>query len=95
MYLGADTISADYYAQPNVGYDLMASTRTASGTQSNLDQYGRVADMVWENYGNDSTLDGYQYTYNPQGDVATKHNLAPAPLCPIWTRRTPMTSSTS
>jgi RHS repeat-associated protein len=77
MYLGADTISADYYAQPNVGYDLMASTRTASGTQSNLDQYGRVADMVWENYGNDSTLDGYQYTYNPQGDVATKHNLAP------------------
>ena len=43
----------------------------------NLDQFGRVVDQVWSDYGTGGTmLDGYGYTYNLQGDVATRQNLA-------------------
>jgi RHS repeat-associated protein len=76
FYLGAGTICQEEYNQPTVSYNLLGTTTTAAGTQSNMDQFGRVADMVWTNYGNGTMLDGYQYTYNLQGDVVTKQNLA-------------------
>ena len=33
-----------------------------------------MQDQVWTNAS--GMIDGYQYTYNPQGDVASKQNLA-------------------
>ena len=69
-YLGDGTIVSENYVQPGVGYNLLGTT----GGQPNLDEYGRVQDQVWTNAS--GMIDGYQYTYNPQGDVASKQNLA-------------------
>ena len=69
-YLGDGTIVSEDYDVPGVGYNLLGTT----GGQSNLDQYGRVQDQVWTN--STGMIDGYQYTYSAQGDVASRQNLA-------------------
>ena len=72
-YLGVATITAETYNEPDIGYNLLGTT----GAEPNLDQFGRVADQVWAAYGAGNAMrDGYQYTYNPQDDAATKQNLA-------------------
>jgi hypothetical protein len=71
-YLGDDSITAEDYNQPNVGYNLLGTT----AGHPNLDQFGRVVDQVWNDYGTGKMLDGYEYTYSLRGDVATKQNLA-------------------
>src|SRR4029077_19341201 len=41
----------------------------------NLDQFNRVQNMVWSNYAGD-TVDGYAYTRDSKGNIASKQNLA-------------------
>ena len=76
-YLGDGAIVSETYSgpgnEPNVGYNLLGTT---SG-QPDLDRFGRIVDQIWSDYGaGGKLLDGYGYTYNLQGDVAAKQNLA-------------------
>ena len=69
-YLGTGTISAEDYNPINTGYNLMATT----GGTANLDQFGRVQNLIWENYGTAQASDGYQYAYSLQGNVSQRVN---------------------
>ena len=84
-YLGDGTIASEDYSLgggENLGYNLLGTTQN----QSNLDQFGRVADLVWGEYatGGSASLanavDGYGYTYNALGDAASRQNLTDAAL---------------
>ena len=81
-YLGTSTITAETYPdEPNIGYDLLGTT----GGTPNLDQFNRVQNMVWSNYGNSNQmLDGYGYTYNLQGDVASRINAVDAVFSELY-----------
>ena len=74
-HLGDGTIASETYNQPDIGYDLLGTTNG----QPNLDQFGRVQNMFWANYANNSqTLDGYGYQFNQQGDVSLRANAVDA-----------------
>ena len=59
--------------EPQVELDLTGGNDAYSG----LDQYGRVIDQLWHNYGTagTGTLDEYRYGYDSQGDVLWKQNV--------------------
>ncbi|MGP0026218.1 MAG: RHS repeat-associated core domain-containing protein, partial [Streptosporangiaceae bacterium] len=73
-YLGTDTIVTENYEQPQIELDYAGNT---AGSYAGLDQFDRVVDQIWSGYGigNSGTLDGYQYGYNLQADVAYRQNL--------------------
>ena len=77
-YLGSGAIVSEEYTGSiglNIGYNLLATT-DRSDQKPDIDQFGRVVDQVWNDYATGGNLlDGYQYTYNLQGDVASKQNL--------------------
>jgi RHS repeat-associated protein len=85
--MGDGSIVSETYNEPNVGYNLLGTT----GGTPNLDQFGRVQDMVWAAIGSGDLLDGYAYTRNLQGDVTSRqnlaldaYNLANSPLDPVY-----------
>jgi RHS repeat-associated protein len=85
--MGDGTIVSEDFNQPSIGYNLLGST----GSQPNLDQFGRVQDMVWAAIGSGDLLDGYAYARNLQGDVTSRQNLAldayntaTTPLDPVY-----------
>ena len=63
--LGDGTIVSETYNQPNVGYNLLGTT----GGAPNMDQFNRVQNEVWSNYGTGLPLDDFGYAYNLQGDA--------------------------
>ncbi len=77
-YLGSGAIVSEEYTGSiglDIGYNLLATT-DRSDQKPDIDQFGRVVDQVWNDYATGGNLlDGYQYTYNLQGDVASKQNL--------------------
>jgi hypothetical protein len=76
--MGDGSIVSEDFNQPSIGYNLMGTTTLpgTTDTQPNLDQFGRVQDMVWSAIGSGDMLDGYAYTRNLQGDVTSRQNLA-------------------
>ena len=67
-YLGLDDIVTEDYKDPQVKCDL------SSGNYSGLDQFGRVSDMVWWQYGNSGNLtnklDEFVYWHlDTEGDI--------------------------
>ena len=67
-YLGLDNIVTEDYKDPQVKCDL------SSGNYSGLDQFGRVSDMVWWQYGNSGNLtnklDEFVYWHlDTEGDI--------------------------
>jgi hypothetical protein len=58
--LGDGTIVSEDFNQPSIGYNLLGTT----GSQPNLDQFGRAQEMVWAAIGSGDMLDGYAYTRN-------------------------------
>ena len=76
--MGDGSIVGETFNQPDIGYNLLGSTTPtgASTAQPNLDQFGRVQDMVWSAIGSGDILDGYGYTRNLQGDLVSRQNLA-------------------
>jgi RHS repeat-associated protein len=85
-YLGAGQIASESYVEPQVKLDY-------SGTNNNfsaLDRFGNILDQVWASYGGASgnlstPLDGYQYTYNADGDRLTQANLTDTALSETYT----------
>ena len=50
--MGDGTITAETYDQPDVGYNLLGTT---TGGTANLDQFNRVQNLIWSNYGTSTT----------------------------------------
>ncbi len=75
-HLGDGTLTAETYTLPSttIGYNLLGTT----GGTPNLDQFNRVQNMVWANYGTDATLDGFEYLRDTQGDVTQRINAVNA-----------------
>ncbi len=48
--MGDGTITAETYNQPDVGYNLLGTT----GGTANLDQFNRIQNLIWSNYGTDT-----------------------------------------
>jgi len=87
-YLGADTIASEYYDLGS-GYfgttyynDLQIGLDYSTNNFSGFDQFGRVRDQVWAEYGNSGSglnfltaLDQYTYAYDADGNVLSKENV--------------------
>ena len=58
-YLGLDTVATEDFQQPKIKLDYSGGNDTYTA----LDRFGRVRDQIWSDYGNDTTADGYSYTY--------------------------------
>ena len=72
-YLGIDTVVKEDYAQPEIKLDY---TGSSSGNYSGLDNFNRVIDQVWKEYGSSpSTLDEYKYGRNAQGSITYRQNV--------------------
>jgi len=70
-YLGLGTIVAEDYQTPGVKLDYVGT-----GNYSGLDQWGRVVDQVWQQYGDSpQTLDEYRYGYDAAGNRLWKENV--------------------
>jgi len=71
-YLGAGKIVTEDYEQIDVKLTYLDS----SGNVTGLDRFGRVADQVWTDYGEnpDVTLDEYTYTYDRIGNRTGRDN---------------------
>ena len=76
-HLGDGTITAETYYQPNIGYNLLGTT-TIGGHES---EYGPVQPCTKHGLGElrcGTTLDGFEYLRNAQGDVTQRLNAVDA-----------------
>ncbi len=75
-HLGDGTFTGETYNvwSTTIGYNLLGTT----GGTPNLDQFNRVQNMFWQNYGTDTTLDGFKYLRSTQGDVTQRINAVDA-----------------
>ena len=82
-HLGDGTLTAETYTLPSttIGYNLLGTT----GTSPNMDQFNRVQNMVWANYGAETTLDDFGYLRNAQGDVTQRLNAVDAVFSEMYT----------
>ena len=70
-YLGANQIVEEDYVEASVKLTYLDS----SGNVTGLDHLGRVADQLWERYGDDpAVLDEYTYTYDRAGNRTSRAN---------------------
>ena len=76
-HLGDGTLTAETYDQPNIGYNLLGTTTISGVATPNLDQFNRVQNMFWKNYAG-TTLDGFEYLRDTQGDVTQRLNAVDA-----------------
>ena len=71
-YLGLNTVATEDFQQPKIKLDYSGGNDAYTA----LDRFGRVRDQIWSDYGNDTTADGYSYTYDQAGNVrAARNNL--------------------
>ena len=49
--MGDGSITAETYNQPDIGYNLLGTTTIAGVATPNLDQFNRVQNLIWSNYG--------------------------------------------
>ena len=76
-YLGLSTIVARNHPQTGINLTLIGSSGSigAGGDEYvGLDQFGRVVNQNWVN-SSGSTVDGYTYTYDANGNVLSKNNV--------------------
>ena len=69
-YLGLNTVATEDFQQPKIKLDYSGGNDTYTA----LDRFGRVRDQIWSDYGNDTTADGYSYTYDQAGNVQSRAN---------------------
>ncbi len=79
-YLGLSTIVARNHPQTGINLTLVGSSGSigSGGDQYvGLDQFGRVVDQNWINTTGttNTTVDGYTYTYDSNGNVLSKTNV--------------------
>ena len=87
-YLGLDTIVAEDYPQPQVKLDYLGS---ASGRYAGFDNFGRVVQQLWQNYGTNQAVNQFRYGYDRASNrtwrqnVVSGHLTPPAPLDEFYT----------
>jgi RHS repeat-associated protein len=70
-YLGAGKIVVEDYVESQTRLTYLNSSDAVTG----LDRFGRVADQIWERYGDDpAVLDEYTYTYDRAGNRTSRDN---------------------
>ena len=84
-HLGDGTLTAETYTLPSttIGYNLLGTTTTGGVTTPNMDQFNRVQNMFWKNYAG-TTLDGFEYLRNSQGDVTERTNAVDAVMSEMY-----------
>ncbi len=78
--MGDGTITAETYNQPDVGYNLLGTT----GGTANLDQFNRVQNLIWSDYGTSTTAAGNEYQRDLKGDVTVNVNAVDAAFSEMY-----------
>ena len=72
-YLGAGTMVIENYVQPQVKLDYFGGT---SGTYTGFDNFGRVVQQLWYDYGASANRDKFTYGYNRASNrIYREHSL--------------------
>ncbi len=85
-YLGLSTIVARNHPQTGINLTLVGSNSSigSGGDQYvGLDQFGRVVNQNWVN-STGTTVDGYTYTYDANGNVLSKNNVLDSAYSEIY-----------
>ncbi|MCA9141758.1 MAG: hypothetical protein KDB05_03190 [Planctomycetales bacterium] len=74
-YLGLGTVVIQDYEEPEVKLDLFGGT---SGTYSGFDQFDRIIDHRWYDYGSSADVDRFKYGYDRASNRIWKENVVAA-----------------
>ena len=83
--MGDGSITAETYNQPDIGYNLLGTTTIAGVATPNLNQFNRVQNLIWSNYGTSATAAGNEYQRNAKGDVTVNVNAVDAVFSELYT----------
>src|SRR5579884_254596 len=90
LYLGLNTVVERDHPQTGVNLTYI---KQSGDTQYNgdggdqytgLDRFGRVIDQFWINASNGTTVDRYQYGYDPDSEVLYRQNLVDAAMSELY-----------
>ena len=90
LYLGLNTVVERDHPQTNINLSYL---KQSGDTQYNgdggdqytgLDRFGRVIDQFWINASNGTTVDRYQYGYDPDSEVLYRQNLVDAAMSELY-----------
>ena len=68
-----------------VEYNLLGTTTIGGVATPNLDQFNRIQNLIWSNYGTSTTAAGNEYQRNLQGDVSVNINAVDAAFSEMYT----------
>ena len=78
-YLGLGGIVQVDYAEPQIRYDLDPGT---AGTYAGLDEFGRVKDLLWRNYGTSQDVVRIKHGYDRAGNRLWREDAVAAAQTP-------------
>src|SRR5579884_2276357 len=90
LYLGLNTVVERDHPQTGINLSYL---KQSGDTQYNgdggdqytgLDRFGRVIDQFWINASNGTTVDRYQYGYDPDSEVLYRQNLVDAAMSELY-----------
>ncbi len=74
-YLGLGTMVVEDFVQPQVKLDYFGGT---SGTYSGFDDFGRVVQQLWRDYGAGQDRDNFTYGYDRAGNRLYREHCVPS-----------------
>src|SRR5579884_3188682 len=90
LYLGLNTVVERDHPQTGINLSYL---KQSGDTQYNgdggdqytgLDRFGRIIDQFWINASTNTTVDRYQYGYDPDSEVLYRQNLADAAMSELY-----------
>ena len=81
-YLGLGTMVVEDFAQPQVKLDYFGGT---SGTYAGFDDFGRVVQQLWRDYGASQDRDKFTYGYDRAGNRLYREHCVPSAMDEFYT----------